>query len=285
VTAGDFSVGRYAVPVTLVLAAVGAWRLGRRALLPAAVVAAPTAAFLVARLGNSTSPEPRHLLFVLPFFATLVAVGLVAYAERTGKRAALVIGGLIVAGQLAWAYDRSPPLFVGDRVERVTAGEEASAWLAATGRPDDVLLGYDPIFLGAWERNATFSRTVVPRADARLALAALREASQPLGRGVWLFDAYDTNNIVRELQINRRLPRPAHEFEARVFGPYLVIRTRGPTRTAERYLRQAAAAMIVGKWLAQGDADVNFATIDRAAALLGYRPSASSSASRSTSSR
>ena len=41
-----------------------------------------------------------------------------------------------------------------------------SAWLAADARPDDVLFGYEPIYLGAWERERTgFSRTVVPRAD------------------------------------------------------------------------------------------------------------------------
>jgi Dolichyl-phosphate-mannose-protein mannosyltransferase len=286
-TAGDFSAGRYAVPVVLVLAALGAWRLGRAALLPAAVIAVPAAAFLFARLGSSTSPESRHLVFVLPFFSTLVAAGLVVLAARFGRRAAVGLGVLLVAGQIAWAYDKTPPLFVGEPSDRVAARQEASAWLASTGRADDVLLGYDPVFLGAWERQRDFSRTVLPRADARLALNVLRGAHQPLGRGVWLLDAYDTNNVVRRLEIPLQLPRPPGEFEARVFGPYLVIRTREPTRTPERYLRAAAAAMIVGKMLDLGDADVNFATIDRAAALLGaaYRPSASSAASRSTSSR
>ena len=126
---------------------------------------------------------------------------------------------------------------------------------------------------------------MLPRADARLALNALRDAARPLGRGVWLFDAYDTNNVVRQLRIPLQLPHPPGQFEARVFGPYLVIRTREPTETPERYLRAAAAAMIVGKALDQGDADVNLATIDRAAEILGYRASASSAASRSTSSR
>ena len=283
-TAGDFSAGPDALPVVLVLAAVGAARLRRAALLPAAVVAVPAAAFLLARLGSSTSPESRHLIFVLPFFAVLVAGGLVALAGRLGFRAAACLGALLVVGEVAWAYDRTPPLFVGEPDERTAARDEASGWLASTGRPDDVLLGYDPVFLGALERRGDFSRTVLPRADARLAVKALRKA-EPLGRGVWLFDAYDTNNVVRSMRIALRVPRPAGAFEARVFGPYLVIRTREPTRTPAQYVRLAAAAMIVGKTLDQGDADVNFATIDRAAELLGYRASTSSAASRSTSSR
>jgi hypothetical protein len=124
---------------------------------------------------------------------------------------------------------------------------------------------------------------VLPRADAGLAARELRDAKEPLGRGVWLFDAYDTTNIERRLTIQRRLPRPASAFEARVFGPYLVIRTRKPTRSPLEYLQQAAAALTVGRTLEIGDADVNFDTVSRAAALLGYE--ASPPDSRSISSR
>ena len=184
-------------------------------------------------------------------------------------RVAVGLGAVLIAGQLAWAYDKTPELFVGDPAERASAREQASAWLASTGRPDDVLLGYDPVFLGAWERRSDFSRTVVPRADAKLALEALRDADRPLGRGVWVFDSYDTNNVVRSLTIPfRRRGRRAHSRCGRS-GRILVVRTLESTETPERYLRRAAAAMILGKTLDQGDADVNFATIDRAAALLG----------------
>jgi hypothetical protein len=57
---------------------------------------------------------------------------------------------VLVVAQLAWAWQNTPPLFVGDPQSRVDARRAASAWLAATGRPDDVLLGYEPIYLGAW---------------------------------------------------------------------------------------------------------------------------------------
>ena len=68
----------------------------------------------------------------------------------------------------------------------------------------------------------------------------------------------------------------------RDFGPFLVIRTRAPVVTPERYLLRAGEAMLVGKGLFLGDADINLPTIERAArALRGY----GASRSLSTSSR
>jgi hypothetical protein len=289
--AGDFSAGPWSLPVVLVLAAAGAWRLARTrergALLVAAVFATPTVAFLVARIGGAASPETRHLIFALPFFATLVAAGLVGLARSrapAGVSLVAAAAGALVVSQLAWAWQKTPALFVGDPQSRADARRAASAWLAATGRPDDVLLGYEPIYLAAWERNGDFSRVVLPRADPKLAVSELERAPAPLGRGVWLFDAYDTNNHDQRLTIPLRLPRPATAFEARVFGPYLVIRTREPTGSPLAYLERAAAALIVGKTLDIGDADVNFDTVSRAAALLGYEAS-DAGRSRSTSSR
>jgi hypothetical protein len=285
--AGDFFAGPWSLPLVLLLAVLGAWRLAREnrraALLFGAVFVTPTLAFLLAQVG-SASPETRHLVFALPFFATLVAAGLTALARR-GRRAALLLpAALLVGGQIAWAWQKTPPLFVGDPEPRIEARRAASAWLAATGRPDDVLLGYEPIYLGAWERSGNFSRLVLPRADAKLAVSELERTGGTLGRGIWIFDAYDTNNAEQRLTIPLRLPRSASDFEARVFGPYLVIRTREPTRSPLAYLEQAAAALLVGKTLEIGDADVNFQTVSRAAALLGYEASASAR-SRSTSSR
>ena len=290
--AGDFSAGPWALPVVLALAAAGCWRVAherpRGALLVAAVVGTPTLAFLLARLGSSAAPETRHLIFVLPFFATLVAAGLVALARRPGRLAAPVAAAVALAllgGEVAWAWQKTPPLFRGDPGERAVARRSAAAWLAATGRPDDVLLGYDPVYLDAWRQSATFSRFVLPRADARLAARELEDATKPLGRGVWVFDAYDTSNKDRRLQISVRLPRPAEEFEARAFGPYLVIRTLEPTVTPLGYLCQAAAATVLGRTLAIGDADVNFATVSHAAQLLGYEESGEPSRSISSRSR
>ena len=54
-----------------------------------------------------------------------------------------------------------------------------------------------------------------------------------------------------------------------MFGPYLVVRTREPTRTPAEYLERAAQVMVVGKSLFIGDADINFVTVRRAAERLG----------------
>lgn len=269
--AGDFSAGPVVLPVVLVLAVAGFWRLWRErrrsALLVASVVAAPTLVFLVARLGASAAPETRHLIFALPFFATIVAAGLAARPRPV----AVVATALLLGGAVAWGWQKTPALFAGEPAEREAARVAASEWLATTGRRDDVLLGYEPVYLGAWERNPGFSRLVLPRADSRLAAETLLEADRPLGRGVWIFDAADTTNAEQRPGVALRYPRPPSAFEARVFGPYLVLRTREPTRTLERYLSFAAAAMIVGKTLGIGDADINFRTISRAAGLLEDR--------------
>ncbi|MGE5689722.1 MAG: hypothetical protein ACM33B_04125 [Pseudomonadota bacterium] len=285
----DFSAGPVLLPVVLALAAFGGvmlWREHRRsALLALAAFGTPTAAFLLARLGSSTAPETRHLIFTLPFFAMVLATGIVAVA-RTGRvgagRVAAVTAALLVAGGVAWAWQKTPLLFRGAPDVQTSGREAAAAWLLADARPDDILLGYEPVYLEAWERDGDFSRIVLPRADAKLAAKTLTEARRPLGRGVWVFDAADTTNSDTRLEIVRRIPRPAGAFEVRVFGPYLVIRTREPVRTPERYVELAASAMVAGKTLTIGDADVNFATIDAVAKRIGYEPSARS---RSTSSR
>lgn len=285
---GDFTAGWLpGIAAALMLFAAGLARLWRErrdaALLVSAVAIVPAAAFGLARLGASAAPETRHLIFVLPFFAVCVAVPIVRLGRRHGTGLAAAVLVAACAAELGWAWHKTPELFTGEPSSRASARADASAWLARTGRPDDVLLGYDPVFIDSWRSGGRASRLVLPRADAQLALAELRGARRPVGRGVWVFDAYDTNNVVRRLHLGRRLPWPASAFEARSFGPYLVVRTRAPTLNPAGYLRRAAAAQVLGKSLGLGDADINFATVAKASALLDYE--ASRPLSRSTSSR
>ena len=275
--AGDVSAGYVPVLVVVLgLAAAGLLVLARGrpegALLVGAVFVTPTFAFLVARLGSHTSPESRHLIFALPFFSMLVAIPLARLAarpHRLGPIAAAAALLALVGAEIAWADHKTPLLFDGEPSVRVQARDEASAWLARTARRDDVLFGYDPLFLGAWERNGSLTETVVPRADAKLALSVLRSAPKPLGRGIWVFDASDTNNFTPKLTIPLHMPRPAAAFEARVYGPFLVIRSRGPTRTVRRYLEETRAVQLVGESLYIGDADINLDTVQRALRRLG----------------
>jgi Dolichyl-phosphate-mannose-protein mannosyltransferase len=271
--AGDLSVGyRPVLALILLVSASGLVLLARErlagALLVGAVFVTPTFAFLVAKLGSQTSPESRHLIFALPFFSTIVALPLVRLGRRA-RFAPLVALLVLVCAEVAWADHKTPLLFDGESPTRIEARSAASAWLARTARPNDVLFGYDPLFLGAWERNGTLTETVVPRADPRLALSVLRAVPKPLGRGVWVLDASDTNNFTQKLTILLRMPQPASAFEARVWGPFLVIRSLEPTRTPRRFLEESRAVELVGQSLYIGDADVNLDTVTRALRRLG----------------
>lgn len=267
--AGDFSAGRHAwsAPV-LLLALVGSvllWRRRRESLtLIACVIVVPALAFTLATLNSSTSPEARHLIFVLPFFSVLLAVPLVALARaRPPATSALALAAVVVllVGEVRWAHERTPPLFDGLPAAEVHARDAAGAWLASTARPDDVLLGYEPLFLQAWESNRAFSSNVVPRADPALFASALKRIQEPLGRGVWVFDASDTTNPRQRSTIPFALPSPQSAFEGRVFGPYLVIRSRRPLETPARYTAVSETVMRLGRALRIADADINLKTM------------------------
>jgi hypothetical protein len=271
-TAGDFSAGWWPVLlVVLLLVGLGLASVGRDArLLCLSVVAVPATAFLVARLGSSTSPETRHLIFVLPFFATLAGAGITRATRRVPVLAVLLVAGLLVA-EVGWAWHRTPALFEWEPAARRAARAQAESYLASTSRPDDLLFGYDPLYIGAWERNDAFPRTVVPRADGRLALRRLERQPAPLGHGVWILDASDESNPRPRFEIEQADPGPVGVFVTRAFGPFLVIRTTKPVVTPSRYLALAARAMLLGRSLGIVDADVNLQTVERAERLQRAR--------------
>jgi hypothetical protein len=274
--AGDFTVGwRGAREAVLLVALVGAVMLVRRsrssAAFAACVLVTPFLFFVVTRIGSGTaSPESRHLIFALPVFAMLVALPVARVARsRAGLAVAAAAVLALGTGEVAWGVHKMRRFYVGESPVRTQARAAASSWLAATGRSDDVLFGYDPLFLGAWEQVRRFSRTVVPRADTKLALHVLYRARKPLGRGVWVLDASDTNNFTQRPHIPLRYPRPASEFEARVFGPFLVLRSRRPTGTIREFLLETQAVQILGQSLYLGDSDINLLTVERALGLRG----------------
>jgi hypothetical protein len=272
---GDFGSHAHIWDVLLfALAVAGAVLLLRAnrkaALLTACVFVVPALAFTVATLHSTTSPEARHLIFALPFYSVLLALPLVTVA-RVGlpyAALALAVAVLVVVAEVRWAHTKTPELFDGDPAGEAHARDAAAAWLAATSRADDVLLGYEPVFLRAWERNRSFSDHVLPRADPTLFADALKGIPGPLGRGIWVFDASDTTNARQRPTIAFVLPRPAAEFEGRVYGPYLVIRTRKPLRTRAHYVDVAKRVLRVGRSLQINDADVNLHTVVQARSHL-----------------
>lgn len=282
-SAGDATAGWWPVTLAALLAAAAGIRLLRRdaRVLVLCSVGAAAAAFLVARLGSSAAPESRHLIFLAPLFAIAVATTIVHVAGRL-PALAIVATAVLVVTQLAWTWHRSSPLFEWEPDARQAARAEAETWLARTSRPDDVLFGYEPLYLGAWERTGSaFPTTVVPRADSDLALRTL-ERESPLGRGVWVLDASERNNIHPRLEIERRLPDPARPYTVRAFGPFLVLRTVERVVTPKAFLYYSARALLVGQQLGIGDADVNLRTVVLAAQVeRGYGPSLRSRSSNS----
>ena len=84
----------------------------------------------------------------------------------------LVVG--LLAAEVTWAWHRTPPLFEWEPDKRQVARAEAEAWLALSARKDDVLFGYEPLFLGAWETEPVVladASSLVP--TPRLALRLL----------------------------------------------------------------------------------------------------------------
>jgi 4-amino-4-deoxy-L-arabinose transferase-like glycosyltransferase len=265
---GDFSSGAQVLtPCCVALAVAGTVLLVRKrpsaALLFACVLAVPAAAFLLATLRSTTSPEARHVIYALPFYAVVLALPLTTLARRSARLALVgtLVALVLVGAEVRWAHTKTPELFDGDPAAESRARDAAATWLASTARSDDVLLAYEPVFLRAWEEDRSFSDNVLPRADPGLFADALKDIALPLGRGVWVFDASDTTNVEQRAHIPFLLPRPALAFEGRVYGPYLVIRSRARLVTRERYVRVAERVLRVGRTLQINDADVNLHTV------------------------
>jgi hypothetical protein len=278
--AGDSSAGYTGILVAVLLFALAGLAFlvrerPRRALLVACALLTPTLFFLIGKFGGSSAPQSRHLIFLLPFFALATGAGILGLSRFAGPyswMAALLVVATLLPAEIAWGRHKTPALFGSESGIRVHARAEAAEWLGGSSRRDDILFAYEPVYLAAWERHrSSVSQTIVPRADAKLALQALDDAHKPLGRGVWAFDAGDNNNYVKRTRIELRLPFPRSEFEARTFGPFLLIRTRRPTVTIAHYLDDARKAELIGKSLGMGDADINYDTIHRAQVRLLVR--------------
>jgi 4-amino-4-deoxy-L-arabinose transferase-like glycosyltransferase len=264
---GDFGAGWIAATaVFCALAVLGGVLIARvrpaAVLLATLVLVVPTIALMLTRSQTSVFLESRHLIFVLPFFQMLVAAGLLrltALAGRTQAAVLLLALTALLGVEVAWGWHKTPYMYAGEPAVRKEARAEAAAWLAATSRPDDVLFGYEPLYLDAYEKGAPFGSVIVQRADPRLAIDSLNEAKKPLGRGVWVFDATDQSDPAQQkLSIPDEVPGPI--FESRAWGPFLVIRTKKPVRNAEDFFRDTAAVELLGRILGVGDASINLQT-------------------------
>jgi hypothetical protein len=268
---GDFTAGRLIAGIpAAVLSVLGLVVLARRrpdtAILTGIVAGVPVLALFAAGSGPGVSLESRHLIFLLPFVTMAVAAGILrlgAAAGRAGPGVVAVLLGFLLASQVAWGLDRTRWLYTGEPAARAEGRVDAAEWLAARARTDDVLFGYEPTYLDAWEKGAPYGAVFVPRADAGLALDALEEAGAPLGHGVWVLDASDyVDQEQARMTIADASPGP--EFETAAFGPFLLVRTVDPVVTPEAYLEATLRVQELAATLAVGDAGRNALTAEQA---------------------
>ena len=127
---GDFVAGwTFVFVIVCALAALGLYALARErgmtAVLIGLVFLVPAVGLTLAGAGGSASaPETRHLIFTLPFFAALVAAGILRAVRPAGARAsaAVVLSvSTVVATEIAWGWDSTPTLYAGEPPKRAAA--------------------------------------------------------------------------------------------------------------------------------------------------------------------
>ena len=137
---------------------------------------------------------------------------------------------------MRWAHEKTPQLFDGDPASEAQSRTAAGAWLAAGNRSSDVLLGYEPVYLRAWEQDRSFSGHVLPRADPALLASTLKDIPEPLGRGVWVLDASDTTNLRRAQTIPFVLPSSRLGLRGACVRTVTSSSARGGARDARAFL-------------------------------------------------
>ena len=241
--------------------------------------------------GARRLPETRHLIFVAAVLRARSsrrrssrAHGAAALAARSPSRRRAAR-----RGEVAWAWQQdAAALHAASRRRARRRATRRAAWLAATGRPDDVLLGYEPALPRTrGERQLDASRaSSLPRADAKLALATLERRAEAARAA-----ASGSSTRTTRTTSSARLDDPAARcrgrrtaFEARVFGPYLVIRTREPSVTPRGYLRRQRRRCVVGRRARRSATRTSTSqTVEPRGRLRGYVASRRAARARSSS--
>ena len=205
----------------------------RRGRSSSASSACAVAAFMLARIGGSASPESRHLSSSLRSSRSRSRRRSSASAAAPRCSPSRVTGSprRSTSHGRGTGHRRSSS---GSRTrDRPRAPRRRRGW-RATSRPDDVLFGYEPLYLGAWERNRSFPTTVVPRADPRLALQTIERAAGSGAASGYSTRASGTTSA-RDSRSTTGCRHPRRLSKARAFGPFLVIRTARAGAHARRH--------------------------------------------------
>ncbi len=200
------SAGGYGIGLALlaVFAAVGAWTLPRQfTVLSLLAIVMPPATLAV--LAND-EVSPRHLIFLLPVWTTLVAAGVAKVPFRATVAAAAV--ALAAFAPAAIADPRTTPSPVA----------APAAWIRAHVERGDLLYPYSPVFLAA-----------LP--DAAKARALPRE---PVALARVLRRAGDVQRVI--VAIPLREPLTLKTPGAHVFHSWLILDHPGSFATVPAYL-------------------------------------------------
>jgi uncharacterized membrane protein len=230
--------GGYGVVLAIfaVLAAIGAFTLGRRrpafAAFACIVVLGPPVALAIADAAGLVTDRlgPRHLIFMLPVWIALVAMGVNRLAEAVPvpRLAVLVAVGIAaVLAPNAIAEPRSIP--TGDE----SAVAAPAAWLRTHLAPGDVMYPYSPVFLAALPAAA--EATGYPREAVALSRAATRTGTTPAVFVSLPLRAPVTASTVADLK---------HAgVNAHAFSSWLILELRGPFADGSAALTAATTAL------------------------------------------
>ena len=203
--------------------------------------ACPPLALLAAGSGPGVSLETRHLIFLLPFATMAIAAGLLRLGAALGRRGP----GRRRAGARSGSSSRrrSPGGSTGPAGSTPASRRRAPRRAAKpptgsrrTGRDDDVLFGYEPTYLDAWEQGAPVRRVFVPRADAssRSRRSRTRASRSAAGSGC---STPPTTSIRPGARADDPERHARAGFETAAFGPFLLVRTRRARPDAARVPR------------------------------------------------
>jgi mannosyltransferase len=222
--------------VFVVLAAIGAFALGRRrpafAAFACVAVAAPPVGLAVADAAGLVSDRlgPRHLVFMLPIWIALVAAGAMRVGEAIPVPRIAVVAAVGVAAALAPTAIAEPRTIATGDASAVAA---PAAWLRTHLSPGDVLYPYSPVFLAALPTAA--EARGYPREAVALARVAQRTKGVPAVFVSLPLRVPVTSSTVRDL---RRTGVDVHAFPS-----WLILEQRGPFGDGTAALAAAAGLL------------------------------------------
>lgn len=220
--------------VFAVLAAIGVAGLMRKqpavATFALLAIVFPPIVLAVGAVTGATADRlgPRHLIFALPLWIGLVAVGVGRIALKVPEKVRLALPMAVVAAAVLAPSAISDPRTIS--TGETGAVEAGAAWLKGHVSPGDVLYPYSPVFLAALPETGdarTFPREPVAleRALPRTGRVGSMFVSLPLPEGI-------AAAVVEELR--------GSGVEARKLGSWLILRDAGPFRGGREALASTA---------------------------------------------